>query len=178
MIWLHLWLLLTRFSLCMHRNGYLWDFSKNSDTAIQFLDHDFSIECKILVIWRFGYAESLTYFYFRFIRPTDPENVRHVLLVTMVTSTKFEVDMNYEHPLPNYIILAADTLLLCDLDLWPFDLGQCLPLWLTSLPSLKISGLSILELSVTTSSIGYHWQCIWSYCACTRSRNLCIGGQK
>ena len=48
-------------------------------------------------------------------------------------------------------------------------------MWSTPPPSLKILRLSILELCVLTSPIGYHWQCICSHCACTASRDLCVG---
>jgi len=37
--------------------------------------------------------------------------------------------------------------------------------------------LSVLELWVLTSPIGYHWQCVCSHCACAVSRDLCIGGK-
>ena len=44
-------------------------------------------------------------------------------------------------------------------------------------PSLKILRLSVLELWVLTSPIGYHWQCVCSHCACAVSRDLCVGGK-
>ena len=37
--------------------------------------------------------------------------------------------------------------------------------------------LSVLELWGLTSPIGYHWQCVCSHCACTVSRDLCVGGK-
>jgi len=37
--------------------------------------------------------------------------------------------------------------------------------WLTPLPGLDILRLSVLELWVLTSPIGYHWQCVCSHCA-------------
>jgi len=52
-IWLHLGPFLVAFSLHMCRNGYLCASSKNSDTIIQFLDPDFSTECKISATWPF-----------------------------------------------------------------------------------------------------------------------------
>jgi len=42
-------------------------------------------------------------------------------------------------------------------------------------PSLKTLWLSVLELRVLTSPIGYHWQCVCSQCACAVSRDLCVG---
>jgi len=50
-------------------------------------------------------------------------------------------------------------------------------MWSTPPSSLKILCLSVLELWVLTSPIGYHWQCICSHCACTVSRDLCIQGK-
>jgi len=43
-----------------------------------------------------------------------------------------------------------------------------------SLPSFKMPGLSILELSLMTSPTGYYWEYIDSYWACVRSRNWCL----
>jgi len=39
---------------------------------------------------------------------------------------------------------------------------------------LKPVRLCILELSVITSFIGYHWHCVSGYCACAVSRDLCV----
>jgi len=44
--------------------------------------------------------------------------------------------------------------------------------WSTRPPSLKILRLSVLELWVPTSPIGYHWQCVCSHCACAVSRDM------
>jgi len=56
----------------MRRNGYLWIFGVNLDTAFRSADRDFLLECKISAIWwRFPlifcilYAECPPYFYFR-----------------------------------------------------------------------------------------------------------------
>jgi len=68
----------------------------------------------------------------------------------------------YDHPLPSYSVIAADTL--CDLVTFTFDLltlssGHTWRVtWSTPPPSLKILWLSILELWALTSPIGYHWQ--------------------
>ena len=40
------------FVLRMCRNGYLWTFGVNLDTAVWFADPDLLLECKILAIWR------------------------------------------------------------------------------------------------------------------------------
>jgi len=64
--------------------------------------------------------------------------------------------------LPRYSVIAADTLR--DLVTLTFDLltlvsGHTWPVtWSTPPPSLKILRLSVLELWVLTSPIGYHWQ--------------------
>ena len=61
------------------------------------------------------------------------------------------------HPLPRYSVIAADTLR--DLDLLTLVSGHTWRVtWSTPPPSLKILRLSVLELSVLTSPIGYHWQ--------------------
>jgi len=44
-------------------------------------------------------------------------------------------------------------------------------------PTLKVLWLLVVELWVLTSPIGYHWQCICSYCVCAVSRDLCVGGE-
>ena len=86
----------------------------------------------------------------------------------------------YDHPLPRYSVIAADTLR--DLVTLTFDLLTLVSghtwqvTWSTPSPSLKILWLSVLELWVLTSPIGYHWQCVCSHCACTVSRDLCVWG--
>jgi len=85
----------------------------------------------------------------------------------------------YNHPLPSYSVIAADTLR----DRVTFDLLTLVSghtwrvKWSTSPQGLKILWLSVLELWVLTAPIGYHWQCICSHCACAVSRDLCIGGK-
>jgi len=49
-------------------------------------------------------------------------------------------------------------------------------MWSTPPPTLKILRLSIIELSVLTSPIGYHWQFVCSHCTCAISRDLCVDG--
>jgi len=67
----------------------------------------------------------------------------------------------------------------CDIDVWPFDLGQDTwrVTWSIPPPILKILRLSILELWLLIFPIGYHWQCDCSHCACAVSRDLCVGGK-
>ena len=80
----------------------------------------------------------------------------------------------------SYSVIAADTL--HDLVTLTFDLlilvsGHTWRVKCSTLPPrLKILRLSVLELGVLTSPIGYHWHCVCSHCACTISCDLCIGG--
>jgi len=68
----------------------------------------------------------------------------------------------YDHPLPSYSVISADTLR--DLVTLTFDLLSLVSghTWRvtcsTPPPSLKILRLSFRELWVLTSPIGYHWQ--------------------
>jgi len=68
----------------------------------------------------------------------------------------------YDHPLPRYIIIAADTLrdlLTLTFDLLTLVSGHTWRVTCSTPPrSLKILRLSVLELRVLTSPIGYHWQ--------------------
>jgi len=49
--------------------------------------------------------------------------------------------------------------------------------WSSSPVSLKILHLSIFDLQVMTSFIGYYGQCVWSHFACTVSYDLRIAGK-
>jgi len=66
------------FVLRICRNGYLWT---SGDLATFFVDF-----CIL-------YSECPTYFYFRFVWPTDLESIPHASTPTMIILTKFEVDM-------------------------------------------------------------------------------------
>ena len=50
--------------------------------------------------------------------------------------------------------------------------------WTTLLPSLKTPYLSVLDLWVITSPVGYPWECVRGHCACAESRDPWIGAQK
>jgi len=81
----------------------------------------------------------------------------------------------YDHPLPNYSVIAADTLR--EPDLWPFDLG----LWSYMAghvinPSTKFEDPTAIRSWVMSSDIS-HWQCVCSHCAWAVSRDLCVGGK-
>ena len=89
----------------------------------------------------------------------------------------------YDHPLPNCCILALDTLrelMVLTLDLLILVSGYTW--WVkysTSLRSLEILWLSILELWVLIFPIGYQWKCVRRHCACSVSHDLhaCAGGK-
>jgi len=87
----------------------------------------------------------------------------------------------YDHPLPSYSVIAAD--MLRDLVTLTFDLLTLVTghtwrvTWSTPPPSLKILRLSVLELWVLTSPIGYHWLCVCSHYACAVSRHLYVAGK-
>ena len=61
-----------------------------------------------------GYTECPPYFYFRSSWPTDLESVSRDAHLAVIRW--------YDHPLPRYSVITADTLR--DLDLWPFNVGQ------------------------------------------------------
>ena len=85
----------------------------------------------------------------------------------------------YDYPLPSYSVIVANTLR----DLVTFDLLTLVSghtwqvTWSTPPPSLKILRLSVLELWVLTSPIGYHWQCVCSHCTWAVTCDLCVGGK-
>jgi len=120
---------------------------------------------------------SPPYFYFRTNWPTDLK-VQHMFLPSR---WKFPPSLKLIRPSVDYSysVIAADTLR--DLVTLTFDLLTLVSghtwrvTWSVPPPSLKILRLSVLELWVLTSPIGYHWQCICSHCACTASRDLCVG---
>jgi len=85
----------------MRRNGYLCTSGVNLDTAVQFADPDFQLECIISAIWQ-----------------------RFTLTPMSIIPTKFEVDND---TLPSYSIFVCWYVTwLCDLDFWPFDSEQLL----------------------------------------------------
>jgi len=120
---------------------------------------------------------SPPYFYFRSNWPTDLESASHISLLATKVSTKFKVDTTI-----CWLVIALLLLIrYVTLRPWP------LTFWLWS---VVIHGgsrdksptkfedpirLSVLELWVLTSPVGYHWQCVCSHCACAVSRDLCIG---
>jgi len=127
-LWQHSWRFLAIISLCMRKNGYLWVSGKNIDRGIRFLDLDFLIENYLC-----DFKTFLLIFAF------DMLNVHHIStsgLVDLLAKKVCHVFLPhvenfhqvwswYDHLLPSYSLLAADTLRdLVTLTFWPFDLGQ------------------------------------------------------
>ena len=160
----------------MHRNSYLWTSDENSDTGIRFLDPDLFIGNDISAIWR----GLLLIFALNML------NVHHTstsslvdywpkkcvtcfVSPTMKISTKFEVYITF------HCLVIAFVLLICYVTLWPwalsyFDLGHWSDMVdhvAISPPSLTILWLSICELWLLTSPIGYCRQCVCNHCTCT-----------
>jgi len=126
------------------------------------------------------YAECPPYFYFRFVWPTDLENILHASTPTSIIPTKFEVDMTTHCRVIAF--LSADTSR--DIVTLTFDLltlNSCHAwrvTWRILPPSLKTLWLFVHELPVVTVPIDYHWKCVRGYCACAESRDPWVGGQK
>ena len=174
------------FVLRMRRNGYLWTSHVNLDTrSIRRPRFPVSLQ-------NFGdlttfydnycilYSECPPYFYFRIVWPTDLVRILHSLTPTSIIPTTFEVDMTIHCRVIAF--LSADTTR--DLVTLTFDLltlNSCSSwrvTWLTLLPSLKTPCLSVLDLWVITSPVGYPWECVRGHCACAESRDPWVGGQK
>ena len=112
-----------------YRNGYLWVSGEHFDTGIRFLDPDFLISSPD----EFRRLEDVFCWFLRSICWLSTILLLPAYLTYWPTKrvTCFSAhDGNfhpvwswYDHPLTSYSILAADALP-CDLDLWPFDIGQ------------------------------------------------------
>ena len=99
----------------------------------------------------------------------------------MKVSTKFKVDTTIR------CLVIALFLLIRYMTLWPWPWPLTFWPWSVVIDGgsrgqylygLKILRLSILELWILTSPVGYHWQCICSHCACAAIlRDLCVGGK-
>jgi len=126
------------------------------------------------------HSECPPYFYFRIVWPTDLVRIPHALTPKSIIPTKFEVDMTIHCRVIAF--LSADTTR--DLVTLTFDfltLNSCSwgrVTWPTLLPSLKTPCLSVLDLWVITSPVGYPWECVRGYYACAESRDSWIGAQK
>jgi len=95
-----------RSSICRHR--FPVRVQNFSDLAT------FSVDFCIL------YSECLSYFYFRFVWPTDLESIPHASTPTLIIPTMFEVDMTIHCRVTAF--LSADTHVTWWP--WPFDLEQ------------------------------------------------------
>jgi len=121
------------------------------------------------------YAECPSYFYFRFVWPTDLESIPHASTPTSIILTKFEVDMTFYCRVISFLSAVTSR----DLVTLTFDLltlNSCHTwrvTWQTLPPSLKTLCLSVLELGlwVITLPVGYHWKCVRGQCACGESRD-------
>jgi len=84
---------------------------------------------------------------------------------------KFLASFKLIWPCDTLRYLVTLTFDLFDLGQWSYMAGQVVN------PSTKFEDLrlSVLELWVLTSLIGYHWQYVCSHCACAVSRDLCAG---
>jgi len=141
-----------------------------------------------MIFWRFEdvfclclhwISWSSPYFYFQSSWPTDLESVSRDAYLTLKVCTKFEVDTIIRCLVIALLLLVRYVTWFCDFNLWPFDLGQ---LSYTAShvisPSAKFEDpmLSVLELWVLPSPIGYQWQCVCCHCACAVSRDVCVKG--
>jgi len=83
----------------------------------------------------------------------------------------------YDHRCRVIAFLSADTLR--ELVTLTFDfLTLSRVTWPTLPPKLKTLRLSALKLRVITFPVGYHWKGVHGHCACTKSRDPWVGGQK
>jgi len=123
------------------------------------------------------YSECPPYFYSRIAWPTDLVRIPHASTPTSIIPTKFEVDMTIHCRVIAFCLLIRHVTLTFDL----LTLNSCISwrvTWPTLLRSLKTPCLSVLDLWVITSPVGYHWECVRGHCACAESRDPWIGDQK
>ena len=129
--------------------------------------------------------ERETYFYFRFVRPTDLESIPRTSTLTSIIPARFEVDMTIHCRVIAFLSHDTSrdlvTLWPWSLIFWPWTVavhggsrGQHCQLP----PSLKTLRLSVLDLWVITFPVDYHWKCVRDHCACAESRDPCVVGQK
>jgi len=86
----------------------------------------------------------------------------------------------YDHQLPSYSVLFADTSReIVTFDLLTLNRRHTWRVTCPTLPpSIKTLCLSVLELWVIMFPVGYHWKCVRGHCACAESRDPWVGGQK
>jgi len=83
----------------------------------------------------------------------------------------------YYHTLPSYSVLV------CSYVTWPWPLilnswRAWRVTWPTLPPILNTLCLSVLDLWVITFPLGYHWEFERGHCACAKSRDPWVWGQK
>jgi len=153
----------------MHRNGYLWTSRVNLNTTVRFSDPDFLIEYEIMAIWPCFALIFLHFICWKsaiFLLPVCltywPR--KYTTCINSHCNNFHHVWSRYDHPLPSYSDLAANTLrdlVTFTCDLLTFNSCHTRRVMHPTLPpSWKILCLCILELRVITSSIGHHWKCI------------------
>jgi len=137
--------------------------------VIRFPDPDFLTKCEISTIWRrfpliFLFPNILTW------------KVYHLHGPPLIITTKFEVDMITHCQVKVFcLVISYVTLWSWPLTFWPCTAVTHAGRVTTLPPSLKTIRLCVLELSVITSFIGYHWHCVFGFCACAVSRDLSVG---
>ena len=135
--------------------------------------------CRIptVTFWRFEY---FSWFFssdklkstISILRPTDLKSVK-LFAPTMIISTKFEFDVTFRYLVRLRHFCCWNVIRLCDLYLWPFDIGQ----WSYMVGDV-INPSTNFEDPITicswVMSYDVHWQCVCSHCACTVPRDLYI----
>jgi len=171
----------------MRRNGYLWIFGVNFDTAVRFADPDFLLECKISAIWRrfqliflhficwisaiFLLPVCLTYWPRKYTTRVDLHvDNSHQVWSDMTIHCRVIAFLS-ANTSRDFVTLTFDLLTLNSCCAWRVT-------WPILLPSLKTLCLSVLDLWVITFPVGYHWQCVRGHSACAESRDPWVAGQK
>jgi len=139
--------------LRMCRNGYLWTTGVNSDTIVWFPDlisytvRNFCDLVTFSIHFYISYAESLPYFYFQFVWPTDLESMPHASTLLAIILTKFDVDRTIHSRVIAFLLLIS-YLTLSSCHTWRVT-------WPTLPPSLKTLRLFVLQLWVIMFPTGY-----------------------
>jgi len=166
----------------MRRNGYLWTCTKISDVC-----HSISRPRFLYRVRSFGDLATNSVGFFHFICWVSAIFLLPVCLTYWPRNYTTRIDPHVDNSHRVWSTSTAE--LECsvwwyvkwpyDLDLWPFDLEQLSHMAChVSNPATMFEDLRlfVLELSVITSFIGYHWHCVFGYCAWAVSRDLCVGG--
>jgi len=169
----------------MRRNGYLVTSGKSSGDLVTFSSDFLCIlyaECHSIPRPRFPYKvrnfDDLETFSIdiSISKHTDLESISPAWTPTVIITTKFEVDMITHCQVKVFcLVISYVTLWSWPLTFWPCTAVTHAGRVTTLPPSLKTIRLCVLELSVITSFIGYHWHCVFGFCACAVSRDLSVG---